>query len=257
MHVLRGYAQVRWHFPRIGRADRDARVQLWARALLALLDVELRVCGAPPAAGATLLVCNHISWLDVVALHAVCHCRFVSKADVRGWPLIGALATGGATLYVRRDSRRDAMRVVHRMTAALEGGDLLAVFPEGTTGDGRDVLPFHASLIQAAISAGAPAQPVALTFDDGDGSSNAASYVGDESLVGSIWRTLRARNLAVTLAFGHPQYADGRGRRAWAQQLRSEVVALRSKAIGLDEENELAAVVMHSGGSPDPAGRTP
>jgi hypothetical protein len=71
------------------------------------------------------------------------------------WPLIGTLATGAGTLYIERESRRDAMRVVHHMAEALQAGDILAVFPEGTTSDGISLLPFHANLIQAAISAGA------------------------------------------------------------------------------------------------------
>ena len=70
-------------------------------------------------------------------------------------------------MYVERESRRDAMRMVHHMAQALRDGDILAVFPEGTTGDGESVLPFHANLIQAAIPADAPVQPVALQFVDG------------------------------------------------------------------------------------------
>jgi 1-acyl-sn-glycerol-3-phosphate acyltransferase len=119
-----------------------------------------------PVNGPVLLVANHISWLDIVVLHAARHCRFVSKAMCKRWPLIGTLATGAGTLYIERESRRDAMRVVHHMADALQAGDILAVFPEGTTSDGISLLPFHANLIQAAVSAGAPVQPVALRFID-------------------------------------------------------------------------------------------
>jgi 1-acyl-sn-glycerol-3-phosphate acyltransferase len=176
-----------------------------------------------------LLVSNHISWLDIMALHAVCHCRFVSKADVKRWPLIGTLATGGGTLYVERESRRDAMRIVHRMAQALQDGDILAVFPEGTTGDGTSVLPFHSNLIQAAIWADAPVQPVALQFVDGRSGTARPDvrYMGDDSLVGSIWRTLCAQDLSAVLEFGSPQRADGRDRRAWAQELRKVIGAMR------------------------------
>jgi len=197
--------------------------------LLKRLDVELKIVGAPPQEGPLLLVSNHISWVDIVALHAACRCRFVAKADVKRWPLIGILATGGGTLYVRRESRRDAMRVVHRMAQALGDGDVLAVFPEGTTGDGASVLPFHANLIQAAISADSPVQPVAIQFVDARSGtpSRAVTYMGDESLVNSIWRTLSARDLCAVVAFGAVQRAEGRDRRAWAQELRSEIIAMR------------------------------
>src|SRR3569832_1870289 len=120
-----------------------------------------------------LLVANHISWLDILVVHAARHCRFVSKSEVKRWPLIGTLATGANTLNIERESRRDAVRVVHHMAEALRAGDVLAVFPEGTTSDGRALLPFHANLIQAAISAAAPVLPVALSFmDKGSGAAS-------------------------------------------------------------------------------------
>jgi 1-acyl-sn-glycerol-3-phosphate acyltransferase len=228
-HLLCGLAQIMLLFPRFSKQQRDMRVQAWARKMLKRLGVELKIVGTPALIGPMLLVSNHISWLDIVALHAACHCRFVSKADVKRWPLVGTLATGGGTLYVARESRRDAMRVVHHMAQALKEGDILAVFPEGTTGDGSSVLPFHANLIQAAISADAPVQAVALQFVDGQSRrpSQAVSYMGDESLLGSIWRTLSARELCAVVAFGTPQLADGRDRRAWAQDLRREIAAMR------------------------------
>jgi 1-acyl-sn-glycerol-3-phosphate acyltransferase len=227
--VLHGLAQIVLLFPRLSKSQRDVRVQIWARTVLKRLGVELTVSGTPARVGPMLLVSNHISWLDIVALHAVCHCRFVSKADVKRWPIIGTLATGGGTLYVERESRRDAMRMGHRMAQALRDGDILAVFPEGTTGDGTSVLPFHSNLIQAAISADAPVQPVALQFLHGCSgrATQDVSYMGDESLVGSIWRTLCARELRAVVVFGTPQRAEGRDRRAWAQALRSEITAMR------------------------------
>jgi 1-acyl-sn-glycerol-3-phosphate acyltransferase len=95
--------------------------------------------------GPLLLVSNHVSWLDILVINAVRPARFVSKADVRHWPLVGELITAAGTLYIEREKRRDAMRVVHRMADSLREGDVVAVFPEGTTGSGLDVLPFHAN----------------------------------------------------------------------------------------------------------------
>jgi 1-acyl-sn-glycerol-3-phosphate acyltransferase len=182
-----------------------------------------------PVAGPLLLVSNHISWLDIVVLHAAHHCRFVSKSDVRGWPLVGPLATGAGTLYIQRDSRRDALRVVHHMAKALKDGDILAVFPEGTTGDGNGLLPFHANLVQAAITAQAPVQPVALRYVDVATSTNsrAITYIDDETLLGSVWRTLCATQVRADVVFGEPQTADGRDRRTWAGELRNTIEGLR------------------------------
>ena len=228
--MLRWCVEVAWRFPRRTQAERTRQVQAWARTLLTRLDVELKIAGTPPPAGPLLLVANHISWVDILALHATCHCRFVAKADVKRWPIIGRLATGAGTLYVQRESRRDAMRLVHDMEHVLRDGGILAVFPEGTTGDGDSVLPFHANLIQAAISADAPVQAVAIEFVDAQTgtSSRAVSYTGDESLVRSIWRTLAAQRLCAVVSFGTVQRADGRDRRTLARELRGEIVAMRA-----------------------------
>ena len=230
-YVLWGLAQILLLFPRLSLPQRNDRVQAWAAAMLVRLGVQLEVSGTPPPAGPVLLVANHISWLDIVVLHAAGHCRFVSKSDVKHWPLVGTLATGAGTLYIERASRRDAMRVVHQMAQALKDGDILAVFPEGTTGDGTTVLPFHANLIQAPISAHAPVLPVALQFVDGrtGAPSRAVSYVGDESLLGSIWRTLCARELRALVVYGTPQVANNRDRRTWARDLHADVTLLRQR----------------------------
>ena len=230
VHLFSGLLQILVFFPRMPQAQRDLRVQVWASGMLRRLGVTLCVTGTPPVMGPVLLVANHISWLDIVTLHAARHCRFVSKSDVKHWPLVGRLATGAGTLYIERASRRDAMRVVHHMAQALTDGDVLAVFPEGTTGDGKAVLPFHANLLQAAIAAQAPVQPVALRYVDGATGANSAavSYVGDESLPGSVWRTLCATRLRAVVVFGTPQHAEGRDRRAWARDLQGEIVAMRT-----------------------------
>jgi 1-acyl-sn-glycerol-3-phosphate acyltransferase len=177
-----------------------------------------------------LLVANHISWLDILVMHAARHCRFVAKAEVRHWPLIGRLASGGGTLYIERESRRDALRVVHHMAERLRAGDILAVFPEGTTSDGTALLPFHANLLQAAISANAPALPLALSFLDTAtrAPSLAPAYVGDDTLLGSVWRTLTAPPLTAIVSYGEPQFARGLERRQWAAQLRDAVRAARA-----------------------------
>jgi 1-acyl-sn-glycerol-3-phosphate acyltransferase len=227
-HLLRGLLTIKLRFGRLTPAQREAQVQVWAQRALDLMSVRLLVQGRPPSGGPLLLVANHVSWLDILAMHAACYCRFVSKADIKRWPLIGALATGAGTLYVERESRRDALRVMHHMAQSLRGGEVVAVFPEGTTGDGIGLLPFHANLLQAALSSGAPVQPMALQFFDAVslGASAAPSYIGDESLFGSVWRTLSARGIVVRLNFGEPQWAQGLTRRQWAAHLQGSVRVL-------------------------------
>ena len=228
-HALSGFFIIVCIFPRLAPAGRHERVQVWALGLLRVLGMDLRVHGQPVEQGPALLVANHMSWLDILALHAGRHCRFVAKSDVRRWPLIGRLATGAGTLYIERDSRRDALRVVHHMADSLRAGDVLAIFPEGTTSDGTVLLPFHANLLQAAIAADVPIQPVALCFVDAATGRHtlAPCYVGDDTLVGSLWRTLASAPIQVIVHYGLPQACDGRDRRAWAADLRSAIHDLR------------------------------
>lgn len=229
VHAIGGWFTIRFTFPGLPAEQRQERVERWARRMLRVLGIGLVVRGTPPAHGPLLLVANHISWLDILVMHAARHCRFVAKAQVRRWPLVGMLATGAGTLYIERESRRDAMRVVHHMADALRSGDILAVFPEGTTSDGRALLPFHGNLIQAAISAAAPCLPVALSFvDRASGQpSFTPCYVGDDTLVGSLWRTVAGPPIDAVVSFGVPQQPGGGDRRAWAQELRDAVEALR------------------------------
>lgn len=230
-HVLHGLWVVSVRFPRLAPEQQYLRVQVWSQQLLACAGISLRVQGRPPVAGPVMLVANHLSWLDIPVMHAARHCCFISKSDVQGWPLIGTLATAAGTLYIERTSRRDAMRMVRTMQEALERNEVLAVFPEGTTGDGRAMLPFHANLLQAAVAADAPVQPVGLRFvDKATGATSfAPSYIGDETLLGSMWRTLSAPAIEAVVTYGEPETPRGRDRREWAAHLRSVVDGLRQQ----------------------------
>lgn len=230
LHLLGGVWTIYTLVPRLTPLQRHARVQVWALAMLNCLAIDLVVRGDPPLTGPMLLVANHISWVDIVVMHAARHCRFVSKDEIARWPIVSTLANAADTLYITRESRRDAMRVVHQMAQCLRDGDVLAIFPEGTTGDGSTLLPFHANLLQAAISADAPVQPVALQFvDTATGQiSFAPCYVGDDTLWQSLWRTLCADNVQAVVQFGTPELAQGRDRRTWSLDLRRTIGALRS-----------------------------
>ena len=228
-HVLVGMWTIYVRFPQFSLEQREMRVQAWALQFLALWDIHLKVLGRPVQNGPALMVANHISWLDISVIHAARHCRFVSKSDIRDWPLLGTLATGAGTLYIERTSRKDALRMVKDMAEAMKNGDVVAVFPEGTTSDGRDLLPFHANLIQSAILAEAPVQPMSLKFIDARSGepSFAPCYIGDDTLLGSIWRTLKAPKIIAVVHFGELQQAQGRDRRAWAHDLHQSVALLR------------------------------
>jgi len=224
LHLLQGVATVAWVFPRSDDAGRHARIAAWSAGLLRCMGLTLQVSGqARP--GATLLVANHVSWLDIAALHAaVPQARFVSKADVKHWPVVGALVAGAGTLFIERASKRDALRVVHTMAEALRSGQTVAVFPEGTTGPGPEPLPFHANLLQAAIATGTPVQPAVLRYQQPDAAfSPAVAFVGETTLVESLWRVATGHGLVVQVQLLPPQGSVHADRRALAEHLRQTI----------------------------------
>lgn len=221
LHVLHGVGIVTLRFGALDRGARRERVRWWAAKMLRVAGVAVEGDGQPRPGG-TLLVANHISWLDIVAIHARCpQARFVSKADVKHWPVLRGLVDAAETLYLERERRRDAMRVVHHMGEAMTAGDTVAVFPEGTTGEGHALLPFHANLFQAAISTGTPVQPVALRYSDAsDAVSRAVAYVGDTTLLQSLWWVACAEGLRVRVDFLGPMGSEHADRRALSEHVR-------------------------------------
>ncbi|MDH4391105.1 MAG: lysophospholipid acyltransferase family protein [Aquabacterium sp.] len=226
LHVLHGMAVMALRFPSLDAAGRQARIQWWSAGLLRAVGVGLQVRGQPRP-GPTLLVANHVSWLDIAALHAAApRARFVSKADVRQWPLLGWLVAGAGTLFIERERKRDALRVVHAMAQALAAGEMVAVFPEGTTGPGPELLPFHANLLQAAIATSTPIQPAVLRFADARHRfSPAVAYVGDTTLLQSLWMVASARGLVAHVDLLAPQGSTHADRRALAEHLRQGMAA--------------------------------
>ena len=225
LHVLLGALICMLIFPLMGPVRRMRLVGWWSARMLAVLGIRLHHSGSI-GDGPVLLVANHISWLDILAINAVQPARFVSKADVRHWPLLGWLVACGGTLFIERERKRDALRVLHQVAEALRAGEIIAVFPEGTTSEGHGVLPFHANLLQAAIAAHAPVQTLALRYSDATQRvSQAAAYVGDTPLVASIWATAMAQGLRAQVKVAPPRRtAQSDDRRALAEQLRLQIL---------------------------------
>lgn len=230
LHLLHGMA-VMTRFPRLDEAGRHARIGWWSAALLRHVGLTLHVSGTAPRPGATLVVANHVSFLDIAAIHAAMpQARFVSKADVLAWPLLGWLIKNAGTLFIERERKRDAVRVVHVMAESLQRGDTVAVFPEGTTGPGDAPLPFHANLLQAAIATGTPVQPVVLRYAaPGERFAQAAQFLGETTLLQTVWCIAGTRGLAVHVDILPPVATAHADRRALAEHLR-QLVADRLEA---------------------------
>lgn len=228
-----GWWWVRYDFPTLNASQREARVSQWAHQMLDALGVVLHTVGPPRARGPVLLVANHISWVDILVLMATGPCRFVAKAQVHHWPLVGAMAAGAGTLFIERQSPRDAMRVMHHMAEVLGEGDTVAVFPEGTTSTGETVMPFHANLFQAAVAAKASVQTLALAYFDTHHHHCSAqvAFVGDDNMLHSLRHILLATGLSVKVGVGPLSSEAGQNRRQWAQCSHEQVQALHSQLL--------------------------
>lgn len=227
--ILSGYLQVRYRFPSLGADAQAQHAQRWAGQVLRVLRIESQRVGSPAdgVGAGLLLVANHVSWLDVVVLlHACPHARFVAKSDVRRWPLVGALVAQAGSLFIDRSKRHAVVQALDDMAGRLRAGATLVVFPEGTTSDGRQVLPFHASLLQAAQRAGSAVQPVALRYRErGHAVSLRVPYIGDDSFIGNLWRLCAAEGVTAHLQWLPALDAASQDRRALAGALRSAIAA--------------------------------
>ncbi|MEU3710133.1 lysophospholipid acyltransferase family protein [Streptomyces catenulae] len=197
-----------------------ARLRAHARALLGALGVRLEGAGplrAPATGPGTLIVANHISWLDIPALLAVDPVAVLAKREVGGWPVVGGLARRAGTHFIDRTSPRGLPYVVAGLTEILASGRSVAVFPQATTWCTADAGVFRRATFQAALDAGAPVRPVTLTYTQDARPSTVAAFCGPDTFLASLRRVLTARDLAVHVT-AHPPLPPGRcrGRRELA-----------------------------------------
>ncbi|EYS96925.1 glycerol acyltransferase [Cupriavidus sp. SK-4] len=232
LHLLRGLVTCALLFPWLGVRTREWHIRRWSRRLLRICGVEVEVVDATGAAShgagrqGAMVVSNHISWLDIYVIHSWQPVRFVAKSEIRDWPLIGWLCGKTGTIFIERARKRDAHRVLHDITDVMLQGDLVGVFPEGTTTDGAEVLPFHANLMQAPISGGLPVQPLGLNYlDAATGQPTlAAAYIGETTLLQSLEAVLRAPRIKARLVIG-PALVSASGDRRELANSAKEVVA--------------------------------
>lgn len=207
-------------------AARARWLHRWCRFARRVLGLRLMTSGAMPESG--LLVCNHLSYLDIIALSSLRPCAFVAKREVRGWPLFGSLARAGGTIFVERKGRSATANEVKRISSAIESGLLVVLFPEGTSSDGAMVLPFKSSLLQAAIAARCPIGTAGIDYWLEDGSvADEVCYWRDMTLVPHLLNLFGKRFIEATVHFSSSRVRSC-DRKTLARELRAEVGALRS-----------------------------
>lgn len=188
------------------------------------MGVRSNVHGEIPSAG--LIVANHVSYVDIVALSAVARCAFVSKKEVARWPIFGLYAQCGATIFVDRERRGAVADVAEGMRERLDAGVPLTLFPEGTSTDGSDVLPFRSSLFEPVVELGCPVTACALRYSLAGGSvADEVAYWRDMTLAPHLLNLLGKTGLTLDIHFGPPSRRTG-DRKTLARDLHAEVRAL-------------------------------
>jgi len=211
-------------------AARSRWLQHVCRRALRVFNVDLRVAGAIPSSG--LLVCNHLSYLDILVLGATAPCVFISKCEVRRWPVFGWFALLAGTFFVRRDKRSDVVRITHEMGRALDTGMLVVLFSEGTTSGGHDVLPFKSSLLEPAIGKPHSLSAGFIEYSLSEGSvADEVCYWRDMTLAPHLLNLLGKRGIQARLSFTELRQASP-DRKQLARQLHLEVVRLKESFAG-------------------------
>lgn len=207
-------------------ASRPRILQRWNRRILACLRVEVSVFGSVPAHG--LIAANHISYLDIIVFSSVTGCSFVSKSEIASWPFIGCIARLTGTVFVDRSRRSQTHPLQLQMQELLKAGRCLVLFPEGTSSDGRQVLPFRSSLFEAPVAASCPIIAACLSYDLPEGEGDPAQeigYWGDMTLFPQFIKLLAKTRVNAIIHFSnHPKMFHNR--KQAAHEMHQEVAEL-------------------------------
>lgn len=224
-HLFLGMAVCAFLFPFTGEAGREKHIRRWSYRLLRICGITVKI-DSPQPIPRSLLVANHISWLDIFVVNSLKPCRFVAKSDIRSWPLIGWLCAKTGTIFISRGKASDVRRIFKGLVESIEKGEHVAFFPEGTTAPQGTLLPFHANLFEAAIDAKAPVQPYALRYVDREGKLHpAANFIGEMTIVESILAILKSRGMTAELTQLPLISTEGAHRRNLARTSREVIAA--------------------------------
>jgi 1-acyl-sn-glycerol-3-phosphate acyltransferase len=208
------------------------------------MGVHVSVCGPVPVRG--LIASNHVSYLDILVLSATARCSFVSKSEVKSWPLVGWIAAMTGTVFVDRGRRSQTHRLYPQMQERLQSGERLVLFPEGTSSDGRGVLPFHSSFFEAAVAGAAPVTATHLSYQLADGDGDPATdvcYWGEMTLFPHVIKLLTKSSVRAVVRFAtKPQVFSHRKQAALG--MHCEVEAFAEAAEGHIQEGRKASSIL-------------
>ena len=258
LHLLHGVWIIAVRFPRLSEAAKLEVNRAWSIKMLRLAGMRLVVHHDERRIDhGALVVGNHISWLDIYVVNAWRPTPFVSKAEVRHWPVVGWLAHRLGTIFIHREKRRDAHRTMHEIVERVSSGGSVCLFPEGTTSDGTSLLPFHANLFQSAVSAQCLVQPICLLYEDRDGhQSTTPAYIDEVTLGQSLDAVLRGGPFTAHLYVGAPiePMSDRRALSAKAREAVGAGLAALQSGVKASVASASATAVAPAPAQPLPSG---
>lgn len=203
----------------------------WSRGLCRILGIRLHVQGTA-ATGTTLFVANHISWIDIFCIAAVCPTQFLAKQEVASWPLFGWLCRRAGTAFIQRGGAQGANTALEQLVWRLRRGERVLLFPEGTSTTGDTVRRFHPRLFQAAILADCSVQAIGLRYPQpyprhpDSACHPAVPFVGDDALLPHLWRLLGEADIMADLSFGPLHQPPHPSRDRLARQTQAEIAQM-------------------------------
>jgi lyso-ornithine lipid O-acyltransferase len=209
---------------RVSPQQRAEWLQGVCRRTLRRVAVEVRYDGEIPSGG--LIVANHLSYADILALSSLAPCAFIAKKQVRSWPIFGWIAATAGTLFVDRERKMETAAFNQQLDEALRSGLRIVLFPEGTSSDGSTVLPFRPPLFEPAIASAVAITPAWIGYEASSGSvANDICYWGDMTLVPHLFRMFAIRSITARVRFGSAM-REVKDRKQIAEATRNEVLRL-------------------------------
>lgn len=224
LKLLKGILLIGCAFPHLRPSERDVIIECWCREVLDVLSVRVNLRGETPPGkvSSVLFVANHVSWMDILVMNACRRVRFVVRAEVRQWPLLGWMAARTGAIFFKRTTPRELARVTKSVATSLRRGDCIALFPEGTTADDASTHAFHSGLFESAIAAEALIWPVGISYRRLDNSLHADTpIIGSQSLIASIRNILTQPATRAQVSYTGPiESSDGDRHKltAWCHQ---------------------------------------
>ena len=199
-------------------------IMWWHGRVCRILNIRIATQGKT-AAGPTLFVANHISWLDICVLGTLNPALFLAKANVAGWPLVGWLAGAVGTLFIERGAQ-GAAAAIAQLSTQLRAGNSVLIFPEGSTTTGHSVRRFYPRLYQAAIETRCQVQALALRYHEPDHSRAVVPFIGDDGFVPHLWRLLQIAEVQVSVTSFTPLATTSHERQTLAAETHRQILAV-------------------------------